>query len=174
VIDRLLLIRQSLLPLLAEQGYDDVIVATSYQPASEGRTNGPTLYFFQLPTGGNYGWQGRSVEFDEDTQTLKRTERQAIREGFQIMALNDTGIGVPPVELIIRARMLVASEGFREAIAVEGAGIERITEVRTPDMLNDQDHFEQSPSFDFTLTHTSAIIQQARYLERAEFNFTRV
>jgi hypothetical protein len=174
MIDRLELIRTSLLVLLAEQGLGSVQVVTTYQPTEQGRTDGETLYFFQLPTGGNYGWQGRSVEWDDQAQTLERTEAQSIREGFQMMALNDTGTGVAPVDLMNTAKLLVGSEAFREALAVHKVGIERITAVRTPDFSNDRDRFEQSPSFDFTLTHTTAIIQQARYIERAEFNATRV
>jgi len=174
MIDRLELIRTSLLPLLAEQGHADVPVVTSFQPTEQGRTDGPTLYLCQIPAGGNYGWQGRSTKWDEDTQTLKRTESQIVRETFQLMSLNDTGVGIDPITLHNLTTVLIASQAFREALRLEAVGIERIVASRTPEYVNDRERFEQSPSFDFTLTHTTAIIQQARYFERAEINITRV
>jgi hypothetical protein len=174
MIERLELIRTRLLPLLAEQGAPDVLVVTAFQPDSQGRTDGPTLYLQQLPVGGNYGWQGRSATFDSNTQTMTRKESQIVREGFQLTALNDTGVGIAPIDLHNLAKLLVGSQAFRQALRLEKVGIERIVASRTPDWSNDRERFEQSPSFDFTLTHTTAIIQQARYFERAEINVTRV
>lgn len=170
MIDRLLLIRQSLLPLLAEQGMGDVLVVTSYQKESNGRTNGPTLYFFELPTGGTYGWQGRKNTFDPATEIMTREETQVIRESFQIMGLNDSGEGVSPKDLTNMALMLIGSQSFRELISPEGAGVERITAIRSPTFVNDRDQFEKSPSFDFTLAFTGRILQQSRALERVEIN----
>lgn len=172
MINRLELIRAALLPLLADQGLADVLVVTSYQPTEQGRTDGPTLYFFQLPTGGNYGWQGRSSKWEVDR--LKRTESQIIREVFQMTALNDSGVGIEAIDLMNIAKLLVGSQAFAEAIRAEGVGIERITAVRTPDFSNDRERIEQAPSFDFTLQHTTAIIQEARHFARADFNLTRV
>lgn len=174
MIDRYELVRTRLLPLLAEQGAADVLVVTSYQPAEQGRTNGETLYFFQLPTGGNYGWQGRTTTYDPLTETTTRKESQIVREQFQMTALNDTGSGRTPTDLLNLAKLLVGSESFRKALQIEGVGIERVVASRSPFFVNDRERFEQSPSFDFTLAFTTAIIQQARHFERAEINVTRV
>lgn len=174
MIDRSLLIRQSLLPLLAEQELEDVIVATSYQPAEAGRSNGATLYFFQIPTGGRYGWQARKEKWNDLTDTMDREELQPMREGFQMQALNDSGVGIAAADLAVMAAMLVGCASFREALAAEGVGIERITAIRSPYVRNEFDQNELAPSFDFTLTHTARILQISRAIDRAEINFIRV
>lgn len=173
-LDLTLLIRRSLIALIDQQAsMAGTQVVTEYQPVGQGRTNGPTLYFFQLPTGQRYGSQEYVAKLDLAGQMV-RTEGQWYRLGYQIMALNDSDQGLPAQDLITMASMLIGSGGFRRLLRQEQVGIERITDVRSPYFSNDRDRFEMSPSFDFTLSTKRTIIQQSAAIAATELNFARI
>lgn len=173
-LDLILLIRKSLIQLIDQQpSMAGTQVVTEYQAVSQGRTDGPTLYFFQLPTGQRYGTQ-EYIARPDLTGQMVRSEGQWYRLGYQIMALNGSKIGLPAQDLITMASMLVGSGGFRQLLRREQVGIERITEVRSPYFSNDRDRFEMSPSFDFTLSTKRTIIQQSAAITATELNFARI
>lgn len=172
--DLLVLIRGALIKLLVAQGQTDVQVVTEYQAQSQGRTNGPTVYFFQLPTTNRYGAQGFSTQYNPGTGITTRTESQWHRVQYQMQGLNDTGVGLSANDLTVLAAMLVGSRGFLQELRKEQVGIERLTEIRTPYIKNDRDRFEMTPSFDFTLSTKRTIIQQSAAIDATEFNVIRV
>lgn len=173
-LDLILLIRRSLIALIDQQpSMAGTQVVTEYQPVGQGRTNGPTLYFFQLPTGQRYGSQEYVAKQNLAGQMM-RSEGQWYRLGYQIMALNDSAQGLPAQDLITMGSMLIGSGGFRQLLRREQVGIERIQDVRSPYFSNDRDRFEMSPSFDFTLSTKRTIIQQSAAVTATELNFARI
>jgi hypothetical protein len=173
------LIRLTLLDQLALQGapWDTVLVATSFQSAQEGRENGPIIYYFPLPSV-RYGWQGRDGKYDPDEGNITYTERQWMQQTFQFSALlpqqaTDTTIPTPH-DLVSMAAMVMNSRGFIDKLRQGGAGVQRITDVRCPFFTNDQNQFEASPSFDFTVSNLRSIIRKDPATERFEFRQTRV
>jgi hypothetical protein len=172
-----ILVRSSLITLLAAQGYGDWHVTAEYQPTPQGREAGPVLYFFELPEN-LYGWQGRKAIYDRTTGVMLRKEVQMYRSGFQVQGLYETppdAVTGPTAATITRvAAMLINSQGFRKLLRAQGVFMERVTDIRKPYMRNDRDHFEQVPSFDFTCTHERSIIQQSTAASRVESRFMRV
>lgn len=172
-----ILIRSSLVTLLAAQGYADWHVTAAYQPTPQGRESAPTLYFFELPEN-LYGWQGRKDVYNRDTGVMLRKESQMYRSGFQVQGLYETppdATSGPTAATITRvASMLINSQGFRKLLRAQGVYMERVTDIRKIYMRNDREHFEQVPSFDFTCTHERSIIQQSSAASRVESRFMRV
>lgn len=173
----MVLIRTTLLELLSEQGMQGVTVATSYQADNQGRVTTPTLYYFKVMDN-RAGWQGRTNSYDPDTGKVTVEQRQWIRSTFQIQGLasfDKNDLYQDTAEDLTRmAAMLVQSESFRLALRAKGVGMERVTEIRSPQFVNDRDQFQASPSFDFTVSRQDRIIQQSPVLEAVEINQTRV
>lgn len=175
----MVLIRLTLLDQLALQGapWDTVLVATSYQAAQEGRENGSVIYYFPLPSV-RYGWQGRDAQYDPGEGNITYTERQWMQQTFQFSALLPqlaTDLTLPtPHDLLSMAAMVMNSRGFIDKLRAGGAGVQRITDVRSPFFTNDRGQFEASPSFDFTVSNLRSIIRKDPATDRFEFRQTRV
>lgn len=171
------LVRSSLLTLLAAQGHDDWEVTADYQPTPQGRASAPTIYFFELLEN-LYGWQGRKEIWNPETKVMTRKEVQMYRSGFQVQGLYehdpDATTGPTAASITRIASMLINSQGFRKLLREQGVFMERVTDIRKIYMRNDREHFEQVPSFDFTCTHERAIIQQSTATSRVESRFMRV
>lgn len=170
------LIRQSLLPLLAAQGQSALPVIAAQQPTTQGR-EALGIYFFQI--GDNrYGWQARYDEYDEDSGDQIHTEEQWHETTFQVMGFapaDPTDLSLPTAkDLTDLAAMLITSQAFVQALRAENVGLQRITQVRMPWFKNDQDNFEANPSFDFTVSHKRTIIQTTPSITTTEFLVTRV
>lgn len=175
----MVLIRLTLLEQLALQGapWASVLVATSFQAAQEGRESGPIVYYFPLSSQ-RYGWQGRDGKYDPDQDNITYTERQWHEQTFQFSALlpqQVTDLSLPtPHDLLSMAAMLMNSRGFIDKLRAGGAGVQRITQIRSPFFTNDRGQFEASPSFDFTVSNLRSIIRKDPATDRFEFRQTRV
>lgn len=172
-----ILIRQTLLAQLAVQGYPAVRVLSNYQPTSQGRETGPVIYFFPILDNA-YGWQSRSGIYDADVGEVVYTETQRYETAYQMMSLapsDPADLSLPTAkDLLSVARQIVASQLFVNALTENKVGLQRPTQIRTPFFVNDQQQFEASPSFDFTVSRERSIIQQVPAFESTELNQTRV
>lgn len=155
-----ILLREQLLAGLARQGYATVPVVSSYQPTTEGRNTEATVYFFPLQDQ-RYGWQGRKRVVDLISGAITTTETQLMESGFQIFALapqDPEDLSLPTAkDLVNIAAMICNSETFITAIRRAGAGVQRITQIRSPYFVNDEGQFEASPSFDIIISHKRQI-----------------
>lgn len=136
----------------------DVDVRQAYQPSITGRPPSPAILFSNQPSQ-RYGFLKRDDVWDLTTQTMTHIETQVMTTTFQCGALAEQNPSADPAtaltagDLVSRAARILQSDAGREQLRAAGLGILRITEIRAPYFKNDQDTFEASPSFDFTLTH---------------------
>lgn len=171
------LIRAQILAGLSRQGLSSVLVAGAYQPTTEGRTSEATVYFFPL-TDNRYGWQGKKSAYNNLTGVTTIAETQIIESTFQIYALapqDPTNLNLPTAkDLVNTVAMICNSQAFVSAMSKGGAGVQRVTQVRSPFFVNDQGNFEQSPSFDITITHKRQILEATRTAEEVTHAIHRV
>lgn len=170
------LIRKELLAGLARYGVTDLPVKQGYQPTTQGRVT-RCIYYWSLPDAPE-GWQFTARTTDPQTLLMTTKETQLIASSFQIGALcpdDPAQINQRTAkDLTVLARMVVQSQPFIRAMHRADVGVRRPTDVRNPQFVNDEDQFEYSPSFDFTVTHKQVIIQSTDSIDKIEVNIRRV
>lgn len=172
-----ILLRTQLLAGLSRQAMPLVEVVASNQPTTQGRTSTATVYFSPL-TDSRYGWQGRSRQYDQQAGTITTTESQIIQSSFQLFALapqDPEDLSLPTAkDLLNLAAMICNSQPFVIGMRSGGAGIQRVTQIRSPYFVNDQGQFEASPSFDITISHKRQIQEVTPVAEDATLSIHRV
>lgn len=171
------LIRDSLLTRLAAQGLGSVLVVAANQPTSQGRTDTATVYFFPV-TDARYGWQHRKLEYDQPNDEFTASESQWIESQFQLFALapqDPENLALPTAkDLLNTVALIMNGAPFRRLLREQGVGVQRIAAIRAPYFTNDRQQFEESPSFDFTVSHKRTIIETDPVVDSTEFDQTRV
>jgi hypothetical protein len=171
-----ILIRQTMIALLAQQGISDLPVIVAFQPTTQGRDE-RGLYINAMPSR-RYGWQERADVYDEVSGDQIHTEGQWHEQTFQVQGFTPANINdlneLRAKDLTEISAMLIASQPFLQALTAENVGLQRITEVRNPFFVNDEGNFEANPSFDFTVTHKRTIIQTTPSITSTDFQAIRV
>ena len=151
-----ILFRAQLRAGLSRAGYAALPVVASYQPTTQGRVNGPAIYFHPI-SDTRYGWQWRKRKYNPLTGRIDTTEAQIIESAFQVYALAEqdpSNLELPTAKDFTNiAAMICNSENFMQSMRANGAGILRVTQIRSPFFVNDEGQFEASPSFDITISH---------------------
>ena len=162
-------VRANILAGLSRHGLSDVSVVAANQPTNQGRVEGPTIYFFPLPES-RYGWQHTKRKYDPATSEFKREERQWIESSFQVQCLSNddpySTTSMTAKDILNIVAMIIAGRDFIDEMRKLGVGLQRITAIRNPYFVNDHGEFEPAPSFDFTVSHLRAIIEQSKTAER--------
>lgn len=149
-------IRTVLLDGLTLYGYPSILVLQSFQPTKQGVPTTPVVYFTKIMTH-RHGWQGRSYQYNETNANYDKTESYCLEATYQINAvikqdLTD-GSSVSSYDIVDLCAGILQSEETLDAFKAAEIGIERIQDIRTPRYLNDEDEFDEEPSFDFVLTY---------------------
>lgn len=172
-----ILLRAQLLAGLTRQNQSSLPVIGAYQPTTEGRESQAAIYFYPLADV-RYGWQGRRREVDLQAGTITTTEQQLIESSFQVYALapqDPTNLSLPTAkDLVNLAALICNSYPFVVGMRAGGAGIQRITQVRSPYFVNDRGQFEASPSFDITISHQRQIQEVTPVTEEVTHSIYRV
>lgn len=169
------LIRRELVKGLAKLGVTTP-VKQGYQPTSQGRVD-EVIYYWRLADDPD-GWQYRENVPDPVTFQTRIKETQVTATSYQIGALipddpqNDNQLTA--MDITTMCRQVVMSVPFGLALQAEGVGIQRASQIRNPQFVNDEDQYEFQPSFDFTVTHKQVIIQSSSSIESVEFNIGRI
>lgn len=163
-----ILFRRELLAGLALVGMPDVLVATNFQPTTQGRPTESTIYYHHVGDQ-HYGWQGRKNS-SPNGNTLQRKETQTVATTLQVMAqakAEPSGVSLLTAkDLLEVAAMICASQGFIEALTNAGCGVQRVTQIRNVSVVNEAGLFEFFPSFDVTITHERTLETTAPAAER--------
>lgn len=172
------LMRATLIAGLASSGYAGIKVKQSYQPTTQGREQAPTLYYWQLSGPTKVGKAWHLQEYDVTTDSVITTQVQNVLTTFQLQAtapvsVTDTSLPTPG-DIALAAAQVVESWPFIAELQANGAGICNTTAIRPMQIQNDQDEFEDVPSFDFTVAHQDIIILTGPTLQGTELNIQRV
>lgn len=148
------LFRPIIIDGLVNAGYVDVTVKQFNQPTQQGANSGPTVYFSKLYDK-RYGFLRRNSRWV--INEMVHSEEQSYETTFQIMALvrqNPSDTTLPTAsDLVNEVAAIMQSDNTIQILNDADVGILRVMDIRNPYFTDDQDIFEASPSFDFTLVH---------------------
>lgn len=142
------------------------IVKQGDQPNIVGRPSGPVVLLSNQPMR-RYGSLKRADAWDATHTVMVHTETQQMECTFQCGALVPQTPATPAVvpgltagDLVVAASQALQSDVALSALLVAGLGIYRVTDIRQPAFKDDQDRFEYSPSFDFTVVFANVYTSQ--------------
>lgn len=148
---------------LTARGITGVGVKQSYQPRKTGTPSAPTVFIHKL-SANRYGFPGRRSVYNEARGDFDHTETIWRTPTFQVdaLAVQDPSdlSALTASDLVESVADILQSSAALETLKASDIGIDRITDIRVPYFVNDEDQNEASPSFDFTLSY------------RVEFNTT--
>jgi hypothetical protein len=143
-----------------------------YQPTQEGINDGPTLYAFKVGAK-RYGYRGVKQIPDIDAPTgMKRIETQAMETTLQFSVVQPIATGMGDLthsDRLNAVASVMQSPDFQKLLIANGASILRITEVRTPQVINDYSQWEENPSFDAVFKHDDVWIDGVQEAKTFEF-----
>ena len=145
---------------LTESGIENPIV----QQTAQIRQQGVPLqdaFFIDRVSAKRYGFTGRKQEYRSESDDFLATESRIIERVYQISTLaiedvNNTEANTA-FDLAEIAAAVIESQPFRDKIYIDGLQVYRITDIRTPYIVNDMDNHQLSPSFDFTITYCNEL-----------------
>lgn len=172
---------QLFLPIIANglitDGFTGIQVKQFNQPTQQGANSAPAVYFSKIGDR-RYGFLGRKSGWIIDDSEMLHTEFQHYETSFQIMALvrqNPNDITLPTAsDLVNEVAAIMQSDATRKILNDSNVGILRVSDIRNPYFTDDQDIFEASPSFDFTLVHAQIRASTDNIISEFDFNFARV
>lgn len=163
-------------------GQPGVPVYQSYQPQQQGVPTGPAA-FLHIINHHRYGYPEKTDRWEppvppaEDGRMIHR-ETQILETMFQLDALATQDPNAPnqytASDIVKLMSYIMQSDETLRQLRAAGVGIERITDVRNPQLVDDRDRFEASPSFDFVLTHKLIVESDVPVLQSEEFRFRSV
>jgi len=147
------------------------------QPTSQGANSGPTMYLHKVSEV-RRGAQSVAEKYDAGQQAMIRTETQWMETVWQISAIipqvpTDTE-SMTAADVLRLASMVMSSRALSDLLADNGAGILRITDVRTPTATDDHQRYIYAPNFDFTITHKFTTTSTVPVVDRTEYRLRRV
>ncbi|MCD1124811.1 hypothetical protein LPW36_01970 [Jinshanibacter sp. LJY008] len=152
-------------------------VEQGYQPTQQGINPQPTIFFYLIHNH-RYGSPKRTDKYDRDNNVIIHTETQWWESQFQISAISHQDpqdiTSLTAGDLVSAASTILQSERGLAELKEGGAGIYRITDVKTPYFKNDRDQSEQLPMFDITLTHKDIHVTETPTVESYSLNITGV
>lgn len=142
--------------MLTTAGLTAAALLRNFQPRQQGAPSGPAVFFFKVGDK-RYGSPQRRDLVDGTGLVFGHEERQLLETTWQFSAwiqqdpadaarLTESDV-LNLVSGIMQSDTIIA--GFRTA----GVGIQRVTDVRNPYIVDDRDRFEAVPSFDIVVTH---------------------
>lgn len=160
-----------------DQGHSDIKVKQNFQPTKQGAPSTPTIFFTRI-TIPRYGHQGRKQVFNAGNNNFDKVENYWLTPTYQINAQIRQDItdedSLDAFDLVDLAAAILQTAETRQTFLSSGIGIERITEIRYTQPLNDSDEYEPEPSFDFVLSYNQTIISTVPVADPVELDIQRV
>ena len=145
---------------LDEIGLTDVQIRQNYQPRKVGVSSQPVLYFHKI-SAPRYGFPGRRDSYNSTNRNFDHSESIWRTPTFQVNGLstqNPADINqLTASDIVEQTADVLQQSNTRTRLLAQKIGIFRITQIREDYFHDDRDRFEQSPSFDFTLSYRRVI-----------------
>lgn len=172
---------------LAVAGISNVEIAQAYQPWRQGvqplpeeGVPAPAAYLYKVSDLRD-GFPKNSCVFDTVNEVEIYTQDQVYHSTFQLstLSIQDPNAKDATTRLTASDVANLLSSLLQSAVTVQtfntaGVGILDIKAVRNPYFVDDQDRFEASPNFDFTLVHTQTLTQNVPFATTVNFNILPV
>jgi hypothetical protein len=135
-----------------------VSIRRGFQPTQQNTPTGLIAYIFQIMNE-RFGFQGSSDAWNGGTGKMDHTERYTVNKTLQISTQALTGVDAEYTSGDV-AESIAAwfnSQVVIERMNAQKIGVIRITQVRHPHFVNDQDQYEGDPSFDMMITYCQEV-----------------
>lgn len=162
---------------LTARGVTGVSLSQSNQPTQQGTPRGRSAFISQLPSVPR-GHVRRDSVYSVVSGLMVDTELQTWEVTYQVNALSiqdpaDVS-SLTAADIVRVIRQIMQSTATINLLHASGIGILRVNDLRNPSFVNDEDRFEYSPSFDFTITYDELYTAEANVVESVELNINRV
>lgn len=175
--DLIRLFRPIIVDQLASRNYVGVVVKQNNQPTQQGVNTGPTVYFSKIGDK-RYGSPGKHDVWDSDLETMVHTEVEQYETSFQIStmvrSLPTTPNQYTASDLCNEVSAIMQSDYAISTLMESNVGLLRVMDIRNIWYLDDRDQFQESPSFDFVLTHLQTRVSTDPVVELINLNIKRV
>lgn len=166
------LMRSSLAALVPARHAGPLGYKMRYQPTQQGRPTEPTLWFHKL---GDVRYGQRLVRNFWDGAVMQRIEVQSMATTYQISATQSEQMAdVTPSDVVNIVASVMQSEDWILRLRPYHVQVLRTRDVRGGYDKNDQDQWEQTPSFDITFSHTDTYRDDQQVVTAFEFDVLRV
>lgn len=163
--------------MVATSGLADVLLTRNFQPTQQGATTGPAVYFVKL-FDKRYGQTARKDTYQPTPGDFTHAERQQYETTYQFSAmvpqLPVSATSLTESDILNMVSGIMQSDTILQAFRAAGVGIQRITEVRNPYVVDDRDLFEATPSFDIVFTHSRDVVSTIPAVVTYGANLSRV
>lgn len=156
------------------------LVVKSYQPQMQGIPSGPFIAL-HLVSDRRYGSMKREERYNRDAGVMEHFETQYRETVYQVDALrkldpqNPADVdAITASDLVQITAAILQSDAGQATLRAAGVGILRITDIRQAFIVDPESQSENSPSFDFTLTHKDYFNTTAPVAETFETRIVRV
>lgn len=154
-----------------------LVAARNYQPRQQGANSAPTLYFVKL-FDHRYGWTQKKDVYNAGSGEFDHTEGQQYEVTLQFMANVPQDPSNPSrlseSDVLSAACAIMQSDSTIFALRAQGIGVQRVTDVRNPYIVDDRDRFAAMPSFDVVLTHNRTQVSTTPAVSTYELHISRV
>lgn len=150
-----------------------VALARNYQLKQEGTPSIPTVYFVKIGDR-RYGHPSRRDVWDADQGVFVHTERQVYISTYQFQATEPTSQELTASDILNTVSGIIQSDKILSAFLAAGVGVQRVTDVRNPYIVDEHDQFEAVPSFDIVLSHWRDTVASVPAAVALEINIGRV
>ena len=148
-------------------------LARNYQPKQEGAPSIPAIYFVKIGDR-RYGHPSRRDVWDVDQGVFVHTERQVYISTYQFQATEPTNQELTASDILNTVSGIIQSDKILSAFLAAGVGVQRVTDVRNPYIVDERDQFEAVPSFDIVLSHWRDTVASVPAAVALEINIGRV
>lgn len=158
---------------LDSMGLNDVLILQDYQPTQQGVPEARVVYLHKLNTP-RYGHPIKKSVYNSTTGEFDVNESFWRVPSWQVStrAQQDPEdlTGLTSSDLADTVADILQMSSTRETLLQSEIGIERITQVRILHEVNDKDRFEETPSFDFTLSYKKTYVSTVPAVDIVEAN----
>lgn len=173
----IILLIQILRQALDGMGLNDVQILQDFQPTQQGIPEARVVYIHKL-TPKRYGHPIETPVYNSNTGEFDVTEGfwRVVPWQISTRAQQDPEdlTGLTAADLADTVADILQMSSTRQTLLTNNIGIERITEVRLLYEQNEKDRFEQTPSFDFTLSYKKTYVSTVPAVDAVECNINRV
>lgn len=148
-----------------------VELVRSNQPTQQGTPTGSAVYFTKL-FDRRHGSPARRDVWNGDA--FVHTERQVYVSTWQFEATVPQPAELSPSDILNIVSGIIQSDGIIAAFRAAGVGVQRVTDVRNPYIVDDRDQFAAAPSFDIVLSHRRDTVATVPGVVALEINIGRV
>lgn len=156
-----LFMAQVLPAMQAQTSLAGVALAQNFQRRAQGASSTSIVYFFKVADR-RYGWTGRRDDYDVPSGEFAHTDSQQYETTYQFSALvpqdPSNVASLTESDVLNMVSSIMQTDALLSAFRAAGVGVQRITDVRNPFIVDDRDRFEAVPSFDIVLTHYRDIV----------------